>query len=53
MVVRERIDKARWLVGLYPDAAKARGTLRYTGLPPRPDFASGRRARSNAEVGAS
>jgi len=53
MVVRERIEKARWLVVLYPDAAEARGTLRYTGLPPRPDFVSGRLARSNAEVGAS
>ena len=52
MVVRERIEKAHWLVALYPDAAEASGTLRYTGLPPRP-VVSGRLARSNAEVGAS
>jgi hypothetical protein len=50
MVVRERIEEAHWL---YPDAAEAGGTLRYTGLPSQPDFVSGRLARSNAEVGAS
>ena len=29
-MVREPIETAQWLVSLYPDAAEARGTLRYS-----------------------
>jgi len=50
-VVREPIERAHWLVSLYPEAAEAGGTLRYTGPPPRRDFGSGDPARSKAEAG--